>query len=368
MSSEDSTKIAKFAESWARHDIDALTRLFSDDFQYVIDKEVRFTKKTQLRSFWASNQIKQRRLIIRTGPVNSTSEFESGLFFAHFYDFRRLSFTMVGGEIQLHINPEGLISKLEEVYHKNEFPSYYYAFSQLFSFVPKSIGFVNRKLGSLFGTYAKLLLSVFGILLVLFVAYTVFIHEKLPVVNESFMVLVRPIVPFLFAVLYCLQQIIPLVSGSVSPDLTIKRIGADEDLKMMANEMEEADRVCILSGDFSFISKHPKLEYRLRELCFGGKLELYSYKASGVVEGELKKTTVGNEILLKLQDDGKIFCDVSLRAKCTLIESGGKKKLLYRFKQTDKAQESMAMGVVKPRDNTQYLLDIFENVFNSIKK
>jgi hypothetical protein len=195
------------------------------------------------------------------------------------------------------------------------------------------------------------------------VVYTNFIHQNFSALSENFVATLKTYTPIWFAAGYVIQQSLPFLKKTITPDLSVWEVRGDADLVAMQKVIDGADDVEIVSGNFSFIDTNKKLEDCLRTLAFAGKLRLTSYKSASQVDAELNTKSVGREILLKLKDDGKISYDFPVKgAKITMVEHGGSNRMLFRFGKPVGNTTRMFMGNIHGTTNTPQLLKLVHDL------
>lgn len=197
------------------------------------------------------------------------------------------------------------------------------------------------------------------------IVYTNFLHDSFQLLTATFVADLKEYTPIWFAVSFVIVQLLPFLKRTIDPDLSVSRVEGDDDLRSIRKEIEGADSVEIISGDFSFIDKDGDLQDCLRTLAFAGKLRLTSYKAEDEVTRELNTKSVGREILLKLRDDNAITFSYPVRAKITLVEHGGSKRMIYRFAKQVSGSTKLFMGRIHGTSNTQQLLEVIGNSLSS---
>jgi|GEM_PF-7050941 len=360
--------IERYRRSWLNHNISELTELFDDTFEYVIKGETRFSDKKALRNYWCKNKLRQKDLSIYMRPVDGTHA--SAFFSALFYHPVRLAITQVTGVMEIGVNANGdRIVRVDEVYDKiekfNPFYSLQIFYEVFLSPVARIMARILRPVWGVVEGFAKnflVIAFVFGIFLV---AYVNFIHASFHLLPDQFASSAKKYLPMWFAAGFILQQAIPWFRRGINPDLEIKGFESHQDLVYMADVMESADDVQIVSGDFSFIDTNPRLENCLRHLAFSRKLRLISYKSQAIVREEMAVKSSSNDIFLKLQDEGRIHFDFPVKAKITLVEHGGMKKMLFRFNKDVNGSNKLHMGFIKESANTAALLDVLERFLSA---
>src|SRR5690606_7520022 len=85
--------------------------------------------------------------------------------------------------------------------------------------------------------------------------------------------------PFWFALAYILQQTISYAKRKAIHDVHFLPIHGEGDLKLMRKFIDGADKVEIVSGDFSFLDTDSSLQRSLKSLAYAKKLHLISYKS-----------------------------------------------------------------------------------------
>jgi hypothetical protein len=285
----------------------------------------------------------------------------------------RLRHTVVAGLMSLTPDESGnRIKRLEETYEKYEKFNPLYSivvfyehiikpgYLRIWDFISPIVEFSKAILKNLLTA-----IFIFGIFLVVYVnfAYKAFSWPSKEVLDG-----IKGFTLWWFVAGYLIQQFMPMLKNKVSPELDVRNFTRHhQDLEYMAKEMDGADSVQIVSGDFSFIDTNSKLEARLRDLAFARKLKLISYKDRETVEEEMSAKTSSNDILLKLKDEGLIYFDFPIHAKISLIEHGGSKRMLFRFTKEVGGRQVKHMGFIRHGENTRALLDVIER-FLSIAK
>lgn len=364
------TVLEAYTKSWQNHDLTELTNLFAPEFEYKINGEIRFRTIKELRSYWAKNAFRQLNLKIVTQFEHSITNGEGADFFAHFYDPIRLSQNTIAGRINIYLDDKGKIINVVEHYKKSEQRQILYSLETAHQVILQTpIASVASVLKIVFSflksltRYGLLGLFLLGVFTLVYVNY---IHPHAKLFSDEAVDAVRPAIPFFFAALYILNQILPLFR-STAADIEVEKFSNKDDLKIMQREIAGADRVSILSGDFSFLSDDPELEQTLRALAFSGKLELFSYKSRAAVEAQVRNSSASNQIYTKLSDDGKIYFGSKISAKCTIAEFGNVKKLLFRFSKDKASIRELHMGIVRRKENNQYLIEVVDRIFSSMR-
>lgn len=271
--------------------------------------------------------------------------------------------TVVAGQMTIETDPSrSKIVYLDENYEKLERRDTLYAISYIKrAYIDPFFSKAGDVLGPAFESVKTLSRYALTIALWLGIAsiiYTNFIHLSFHVFSNDVVNLLKVYTPIWFAVSFVIVQLLPFLKKAIDPDLSVKKVEGDDDLDTIRREIEGADAVEIISGDFSFIDKDPKLQECLRTLAFGGKLRLTSYKGEAEVTRELNTKSVGREILLKLKDDEAVKFDFPVRAKITLVEHGGSKRMIFRFAKQVSGANALFMGRVHGTSNTQQLLAV----------
>ncbi|WP_269714140.1 hypothetical protein [Caulobacter sp. NIBR2454] len=358
--------IAAFRDSWQAHDIVGLSELFADQFEYIIDGKVRFKNKNELRNYWCLNKLRQKDLSIVFMDAKKRGLIYKSYFFASFFHPYRLSIVNVAGHMEIEVDKSTKkIIKLSEMYDKLEKKSQLYSIEIIVRDYLKPI--LSWSVAALYPAWEFIRGSVrflftwgLGVGIIL-IAYVNFFHKIRPIISDSEVEALRNYTVVWFGIAYVLQQSLSFLKKNVLLDLSVKGFSGNKDLEHMAKVMDGADTVYIVSGDFSFIDTNEKLEKRLTDLAFAGKLHLIIYKGKDKLIQEMSSKTSSNEILIKLIDNKSIRYNFPIKAKVTIVESGGNRKMLFRFKKEVDGKSKLHMGFINPGENTGYLLNVIES-------
>ena len=359
----------RFRDSWQNHDIAELSDLFADSFEYIIDGKIRFRNKVQLRNYWCKNKLRQRDLSLVFFDSSRRSGRYSTYFTASFYHPVSLLITVVTGKMSLECDASGKIIKLEEYYDKIEKRSVGYSFdiikNRIISSTLVSVASSLMPLLGLVRAGFKFLLSSAFFIGLVSVVYVNFVHSNWPIFAELDIGMAKSYTLYWFAAAYLLQQFIPMLRKKIDSDLYVRSFDGDRDLEHMSDIISGSDNVYIVSGDFSFVDSNKKLESSLRDLAFSGKLHLISYKSRETLVREMSAKSSSNEIMLKLIDNGAIRYNFPVKSKITIVENGGNRKMLFRFKKELDGKNKLYMGFIKHSDDTASLLSVVERLIES---
>lgn len=364
--------IERYRDSWLKHDIVALTDLFSEQFTYTLNGTDRFPTKKALRNYWCRNAFRQRGLELKFHNYRRTRSGHASLFTATFYHPGRLSFTNVSGDIEIRTDRAGkTITHVVERYEKTEIFAPLYALESLPRFfVFPALRWLKRKgrpIIALVKAMSRNTLTLAFGMGVLAVAYVGWLHNIRPILSEALVQEIKGALPYWFAASYLLQQALPFFRKTPTPDVVVETFGGTEDLHKMTAQIKGADFVQIISGDFSFLDLDRDLEDCLRALAFEKKLELFSYKPREVVEQELNSKSRSREILLKLLDENRFHFDCPVEAKVTLVERGGQRRMLFRFAKDEGDGAEFHMGTIRHTHNTAYLLTVIDRMMSALR-
>lgn len=288
-------------------------------------------------------------------------------FSAFFYHPFRRMITVVSGHMEIQTNPDftKIISVTEE-YKKTERQDILFGGQLIYStFVEPAISWVVEKIRPVTELTKWLLRNILSLGFAAGVAaivYVNFLHESLSLLTPKGLEIVRQYTPIWFAAGYIIQQMLPALKKTIAPDMSVKKLPPDGDLTEMANQIEHADHVTIVSGDFSFIDIDPRLETCLKSLAFNKKLVLISYKSKESVERELNSKSSGRELLLKLSDDNAIHFGFPVHAKITLVDHGGSHRMIFRFSKEMNGSHEKHMGFIHQTANTPELLKLIQQL------
>jgi hypothetical protein len=179
---------------------------------------------------------------------------------------------------------------------------------------------------------------------------------------------IQPNAVYITAFAAFLQKMLPFFNGNQSRShLTVKPLSNSRDLDFMIKHLEGADKVQIVSGNFSFLGRDERLAETLKKLAAESKLILYSYCAKSDVESAVSASSKSLDIFNNVVEDGNFYPSVHVKRKITLVESGGRKVVLFRFAQKSDSVQSFHMGILNDDDETRYLVASIEEMFDCIR-
>lgn len=373
MSSVNDELAEKFIDAWGRYDIVAIRELFNDDFEYVVNGVKRFDSKYKLQFFWGFNRVRQLEIKISHFPSFSALNRREDIyvFHAEFYNLGRGMKTNVFGEFEIK-SENGRISSIKENYHKNENYSFTYSSGVFYRKIIKPVFEAANKLLTLIGFLAKQISGFISIILyIMILAALVFNRifgfselNFLPLSNENMDIVLMAMA----GVVLFLNQIVPNIKLSGS-DIVVKELKShNEDLKIIYTNALNAEKVAILSGDYSFFDNYQPLEDLLLQMAGEGRLELFSYKDESVVENAMMSRTKSFEILNALQEASNIYFNSGLKKKFTVITHGDHMTLLFRWREINgDGQKKEMIGIMNPKGRNVQVLKIIEEMLEYIR-
>lgn len=330
-----------------------------------------FSNKKELTSFWFRNALDQSDLTVKFFGSSYGKGKARTNFSAFFYTYRSCKISTVSGRIYLDIDENGKILKLTQESQSIERQAFVYGLSHLrkrlidppYIAIKRAVRPIWRSISTVVQVSLYIIMWV-GILLILYVEI---LHDSLKWLSAEITSDVKRYTPFWFAGAYIIQQTISFVKQRIIHDVHFIPIDGEEDLKWMRKFIHGADRVEIVSGDFSFLDTDSDLQSRLKELAYAKKLSLVSYKSSEKVKSELKVKSVGRDVLFKLEQDNSISYDFPVEAKITIVTHGRNRKMLFRYWRDEDGDQRRYMGVVRETQNTGALLDVITKLIDKSK-
>ncbi len=366
-----SDALEAFRTAWQNHDVRALAALFAPKFQYLVNGNTIYTNKSDLANFWFKNAIDQQDLTVKFFNRTYGRNRAKSLIGVYFYTPRRCRIVSLAGQLEIETNALGKIVKLTQLSVTIERPSFIYGLAYVKRRVlDPALLATKRTLRPIWRSIATIvqfclyLAMWLGVLLVL---YAEILHPSLGWISESALADVKRYTPFWFALAYILQQTVVFIRKKVLHDVYFKPIEGEQDLHLMRKFTEGADRVEIVSGDFSFLDTDSVLQSRLKELAYAKKLHLVSYKPAQKVKSEIKVKSTGRDILYKLEADNAIDYEFPVEAKITVVTHGRNRKMLFRYWRDDEGEQRRYMGVVRETANTGALLDLITSLIAKSK-
>ena len=364
--------LESFRAAWQSHDVRALASLFATHFQYIVNGNVVYTSKDELKGFWFRNAIDQQDISVKFIGQSYGRGWAKALVGAYFYNPRRCKIVSVSGQIEIAIDSSGKITKLSQNSVTIERSSFIYGpayikrrvIDPLVRYSVRAARPLWYAVGTVF-QFALYLIMWTGVFLVL---YGEILHNSLRWVSDSFAADLKSYTPFWFAVAYILQQTISYVKRKVIHDVHFLPIFGEGDLKLMGRFIEGADKVEIVSGDFSFLDTDSDLQRKLKSLAYAKKLHLLSYKEERKVKSEVKVKSTGRDILYKLAEDDAVHYEFPVEAKITIVTHGRNRKMLFRYWRDENGEQRRYMGVVRETPNTGALLDLVTDLIDEAKK
>lgn len=360
-----------FRAAWQNHDVRALTSLFAPRFQYLVNGKIAYTNKEELQGFWFRNAIDQKDLTVEFFNQSYGRGLAKTFLGAYFYTPRRCRIVSVSGHIEITLDAAGKISRLSQQSVTIERRSFIYGVAyikrRLLDPVSATARRMLRPIWRSIGTIVQLILYAVMWAGVLLVLYGEILHDSLGWVSDNTATFLKRYTPFWFALAYILQQTILVIKKKVIHDVHFVPIDGEADLALMRKFIDGADRVEIVSGDFSFLDTDAELQSRLKELAYAKKLNLVSYKAEKKVKSEVKGKSIGRDILYKLEADKAVQYDFPVHAKVTIVTHGRNRKMLFRYWRDDNGEQRRYMGVVRETPNTGALLDLITRIIEQTK-
>jgi hypothetical protein len=349
-----------------------LASLFAARFQYTINGKVAYTNRDELKGFWFKNAIEQQDLSVEFIGRSYGRGWAKALIGAYFYNPRRCRIVSVSGQLEITLDAAGKITKLSLQSVTIERPSFIYSLAYVKRRIvdpsAKQIARTLRPLWNATGTVFQFTLYVVMWTGVLLVLYSEILHESLHWASDAVAANLKRYTPFWFALAYILHQTIAFVKRKTIHDVHFLPIYGEGDLKLMRKFIEGADKVEIVSGDFSFLDTDSDLQRRLKDLAYAKKLHLISYKDERKVKSEIKAKSIGRDILYKLAEDDAVRYDFPVHAKITIVTHGRNRKMLFRYWRDDSGEQRRYMGVVRETPNTGALLDLVTDLIDEAKR
>jgi hypothetical protein len=148
--------------------------------------------------------------------------------------------------------------------------------------------------------------------------------------------------------------------------LSIVDIKEGDDLRMMAEAYDYADRVLVFSGDFSFLRTDLRMRRVVQRLSDEDKITLVSWRANAVVSSQLELDDASGALLEHLKNRRQIRFDSGLDVKLSLVENATVLRLLYRFRRDVGAERRYKMCVLRDTEETHRLLDAIDKLTKSV--
>ena len=164
-----------------------------------------------------------------------------------------------------------------------------------------------------------------------------------------------------------------LIADKKAPLYTISLRKIDQYLDIMIRYFKHAEKLVILSGDYSFLSRSHDLCETLRRLSRRNHIKVLSYKSKDEVQKAMSLSLQGYNLFTSLMSKGQILFDCPVHAKTSYVSYGGHKSImLYRYKVDDGGENEYRMVCVRGHPKTDYLLSflgaIFEQLGRQIKE
>lgn len=365
----------KYKDYWESYDEVALAKLFAENFEYWINGSRRFTNLTQLKAYWRMNMIRQDELdivfhSITESQISGGTIVSAGLY-CSFIDKADSSIVYLNGNCVFHLNKFGLITKFEEVYTK----------TSVGVWTIKPISNIKDSLKSLcdrvpwwfelivrwaqHNIAPHVVLAVFGGLALSIFMKDIGLFDAFPDIKSKIESISAVYAVYGAAILSLLQKIVPAF-GTRDANYQEFSLEHKSQLRRLREYMAKADYVRMVSGNFSFLVQDKKLAKSIKMLAAEGKITLYSYCSEDNVKSKLYQSTTAKGIIDVLEEDGKIFYNVPINNKITLIESGGIRNLTYRFSKHGIGYNSTHMGIVVDSGKYRYVVDAIDRMLRGI--
>lgn len=319
--------------------------------------------------------LRQTRLTLSfyEGSTPNESGESSAKFIASFYDPLTGCQVFLNGVTRFATNASGKVTSFEEHYTKVAVFAPLVSLEGLFSYIWRVSGpYVRaiilraRRIGAFFIRNA--IIVTFG----LFSAVTLY-HQIWGLPAEGGMAefqerYIQPNAVYVTALAAFAQKMLPFFNNNQRRShLTVKPLSNSRDLDFMVKHLDGADKVQIISGNYSFLGRDQRLADSLKKLAAESKLVLYSYCSKSDVESAVSASSKALEIFNNVVEDGNFFPSVHVKRKITLVESGGRKVVLFRFAQKSDSVQSFHMGILNDDDETRYLVASIEEMFDCIR-
>ena len=111
--------VSEYFDSWERHDICLLERIFDPCAKYIIrNKQYIYSGIKEITNYWIRNMRRQRNVKTKWNVLNHGDNNCSVSIQASFYDIEEQSMNFIDGVIDFHLTKEYRIDVLSEEYSK----------------------------------------------------------------------------------------------------------------------------------------------------------------------------------------------------------------------------------------------------------
>jgi hypothetical protein len=156
-----------------------------------------------------------------------------------------------------------------------------------------------------------------------------------------------------------------LVKGRAPFD-SIPVVRENQEEEILADCFRNAEKVIIISGDFSFLSTNQKLCDIFIDLSKRRRLQMLSYKAMEDVKPVLNTSIRAQTLFRNATSLGQFYFNCPVQAKSSFVSYGHKSLVLYRYKSDDGSNNSFRMGFLKHHPDSDYLLYSLGKIFEQL--
>jgi hypothetical protein len=128
-----------------------------------------------------------------------------------------------------------------------------------------------------------------------------------------------------------------------------------EDLNYMHEYFENASSVTVFSGDFSWLSVHPKLQKEVKRLALEEKIRLISSKPKRLVQ-----QAIGDDVIFNSLEASFKF-DSGVDLKCSIVHNNSNSAFLYKVDRSyEKGTKSVC--IINGHGDANYLLGTLQKL------
>ena len=394
--------VTLYFNAWKNLESQQLRDVFTNDVAYTF-QSLRFNIPSdtleyrgidRIEQYWQRNKCRQKDLRVRHIVFQLQENSASAFFQASFTD-RELkeAHTVYGVAHFLRRPGDALISSLSEHYILDSRSAFRATAISTLQRIPWVFGALYRLISRI--RYSALLRIAFYFVVFSYTlslsAYLFFGLFGIPdafarvweaVSNESSVqslqdtkeLLMKELRQWMPWILTAFSPLIPLLYflrglfvNKKLPLYTVSLRKVDQDLDIMTRYFKHAERLIILSGDYSFLGRSPILCETLRRLSRRNHIKVLSYKSEDEVQKAMSVSLQAQNLFESLTTRRQIFFDCPVHAKTSYVSYGGSKSLLlYRYKVDDGGENEYRMAFVRGHPKTDYLLTFLGAIFEQL--
>ncbi|MCH2456830.1 MAG: hypothetical protein MK186_02150 [Henriciella sp.] len=331
----------RYFSIWKKHDTEALSTVFPERFSYYTNGKLKHNNLSSLRTYWRSIKADQEGVLC-TFKLAETREQEREfdvIYKAHFFRRSLWINTSLTGQATFKLNEDGFVDRFTEIFIEDEELNVPKAIKVAIAEWLASILRITRRYAA--GMLNWLSVSATGVLiaayllLVVFAAYLNFFENDYHYLFRDNQALANSWV-WVTNACFALGSIALAFRHFFLPspnDLVRRRIAAQprDGWSLLTTLVEGAEKVTILSGDFSFVSSFPPLASKLYDLAARKKLTLVTSVNKEELFLASAQSAEHRDLLRMLDDQHNLIEGGAYTIKLVLIERRGEEILHYMY-------------------------------------